>query len=100
MVEWWNETVERWNRWLYSTSRNDEAVRLVKELAELEGESMTKVVIEAVREKLVREQARQSNAGFAEKLMAIGRGTVPLWAGPALSVLHGDLLYDEYGLPM
>lgn len=100
MVEWWSETVERWKRWLCSTSRKDEAYRLVKELAELKDESMTTVVIVEAREKLVREQPRQSNAGFAEKLMAIGRGTAPLWAGPALSVLHGDLLYDEYGLPM
>lgn len=80
--------------------KNDEALRLVKELAELKGESMTTVVLEAAREQLTREQARQSNAGLAETLMPIGRGTAPLWAGPALSVLHGDLLYDEYGLPM
>lgn len=80
--------------------KNEEAVRLVKELADLKGESLTTVVIEAVREQLAREQARQANAGLAEKLLAIGRGTAPLWAEPALSILHGDLLYDEYGLPM
>lgn len=80
--------------------KNEEAYRLVKELAELKGESMTTVVIEAAREQLAREQARQSNAGLAERLMAIGRATAPLWAEPALSRLHGDLLYDEYGLPM
>ena len=32
--------------------KNEEAVRLAKELAALEGESMTTVVIEALREKL------------------------------------------------
>ena len=34
--------------------KNDEAVRLIKELARLKGESMTTVVIEAVRSELDR----------------------------------------------
>jgi uncharacterized protein HemY len=66
MVEWWNETVERWNRWLYSTSRNDEAYRLVKELAELKGESMTTIVIAAVREQLAKGRAQQASEGVSE----------------------------------
>jgi hypothetical protein len=37
--------------------KNDEAYRLIRELADREGKSMTTVVIEAVREKLERESA-------------------------------------------
>ena len=81
--------------------KNEEAYSLVKELAELEGKSMTAVVIDAVREKLEREREPEAqSAGLADQLLAIGRSTAPLWSDYALSTRHGDLLYDEYGLPM
>ena len=79
--------------------KNEEAYRLVKQLADLKGESMTTVVIEAVREQIEREQAEQSNEGLAEKLLKIGRETAPLWREPWRSTPHGDLLYDDDGLP-
>jgi len=79
--------------------KNEEAVRLVKELAELRGESMTTVVIEAVREKLEREHVPQINEARMQYLLNLGqriRETAdPEW-------LHTDQieeLYDELGLP-
>jgi antitoxin VapB len=81
--------------------KNEEAYRLIRELADLKGKSMTTVVIEAVREKLERErEPDQQSVGLADQLLAIGRSTAPLWSEYALSTRHGDLLYDEYGLPM
>lgn len=81
--------------------KNEEAYRLIKELAEREGKSMTAVVIEAVREKLERErEPEEQSVGLADQLLAIGRSTAPLWSEYTLSTRHGDLLYDEYGLPM
>jgi hypothetical protein len=81
--------------------KDDEVVRLVKELADREGKSMTAVVREAVEAQLERTRAQQEQSvGLASELLAIGRSTAPLWSEPALSTRHGDLLYDEYGLPM
>ena len=79
--------------------KNEESVRLVKERAELEVASMTTVVIEAVREKLAQERAQRANKGLAEKLLKLGRNTTPLWKEPWKSTPHGELLYDEKGLP-
>ncbi len=80
--------------------KNEEVVRLVKQLADREGKSLTAVVREAVEESLQRDRAKEQRDGLAHKLLEIGRSTAPLWVEPALSIRHGDLLYDEYGLPM
>ena len=81
--------------------KNEEAYRLIRELADREGKSMTAVVIEAVREKLEREgEPVEDTAGLADELLAIGRSTAPMWSEYSLATRHGDLLYDEYGLPM
>ncbi|MDQ3656406.1 MAG: type II toxin-antitoxin system VapB family antitoxin [Chloroflexota bacterium] len=79
--------------------KNEEAYNLVKELADLRGESMTMVVIHAVREQLKREHPDLQRQGLANKLLELGRETAPLWREPWRSTPHGDLLYDENGLP-
>lgn len=38
-------------------------------------------------------------AGLAGRLVAIGRDTAPRLKDPFRSADHGDLLYDERGLP-
>lgn len=75
--------------------KNEETHRLAQELAALTGESMTTAVTEAVREKLTRVKSR----GMAERIMKIAKQCGPLWKEPFKSVDHGDLLYDEKGLP-
>lgn len=80
--------------------KNDRAYQLVKELADLKGESMTTVVIEAVENELERTREKKDRTGLAERLLAITSGNGRLWDEPHLSTRHGDLLYDEYGLPM
>lgn len=80
--------------------KNEDVVRLVRELADREGKSMTTAVREAVEEKLARKSAADRNTGLAERLLTIGRTTARHMDEPNLSIRHGDLLYDEYGLPM
>jgi len=77
---------------------NDRACQLVKELADLKGESMTTVVIEAVEKglALVRKHHIGPRPGLAARLAEIGKRSKPLWTD---TTPHGDLLYDEYGLP-
>jgi len=78
--------------------KNEETHRLAQELAKLTGESMTAAVTEAVRERLERlRQNRRKN--IAERLMKIAKECGPLWKEPFRSMDHGDLLYDEKGLP-
>jgi len=78
--------------------KNEETHRLAQELAKLTGESMTAAVTEAVRERLERlRQNRRKN--IAERLMKIAKECGSLWKEPFRSMDHGDLLYDEKGLP-
>ena len=95
MVEWYTVKVE----WRMSLNiKNEETHRLAQELAKLTGESMTAAVTEAVRERLERlRQNRRKN--IAERLMKIAKECGPLWKEPFRSMDHGDLLYDEKGLP-
>ena len=78
--------------------KNPEATRLIHELARRTGESMTEAVTVAVRERLDR-LAQSDREGLAERLVAIGRDCAARLKEPYRSVDHGDLLYDEKGLP-
>ena len=78
--------------------KSQEAHRLVRELAELTGESMTAAVTEAVRERLARVR-REKGQSLSDQLMAIGRDCALRLKEPYKSIDHGDLLYDELGLP-
>jgi antitoxin VapB len=78
--------------------KSDEAHRLVQELALLTGESMTAAVTKAVRERLERLR-RVQNVRLSDRLLAIGKDCAAHLKEPFLSVDHGDLLYDEKGLP-
>ena len=59
---------------------------------------MTQAVTAAVREKLERIQTK-SGTGLAQRLMNIGKDCAPRLKEPFRSSEHGDLLYDEKGLP-
>jgi antitoxin VapB len=78
--------------------KNEETSRLIHELASLTGETLTGAVTSAVQERLSRLQ-REKNTGLAEHLLRIGRESAPLFKEPYRSIEHGDLLYDEMGLP-
>ena len=78
--------------------KNEETHRLVRELASVTGESMTAAVEKAVQERLERVR-RGKKGGLAERLLQIGRECAAHMKEPALSVDHGEMLYDEKGLP-
>jgi antitoxin VapB len=78
--------------------KNPEAHRLAEELAKLTGESMTAAVTTAVRERLDRLR-REQGASLADRLVEIGQDCAKRLKEPFRSTDHGDLLYDERGLP-
>lgn len=79
--------------------KNAETYRLIRELADLTGESMTGAVTEAVRERLERLAAADHRAGMADRLHAIAADMRARLPDDFFDVDHGDLLYDEKGLP-
>ena len=79
--------------------KNDEADRLARELAELTGETVTAAVTEALRERLEQLRRQRQRKGVSERLLAIGADSAPRFKEPYRSAEHGDLLYDEKGLP-
>ncbi len=78
--------------------KNEKTHRLARELARLTGESMTESVDKAVQERLQR--VRGANDGeLADRLLKIGRECAAHLKEPYRSIDHGELLYDEKGLP-
>lgn len=75
--------------------KNEETHRMAQELAFRTGESLTTAVTVAVRERLTRVKSK----GMADRIMRIAKRAAPLWKEPYKSIDHGDLLYDEKGLP-
>lgn len=78
--------------------KSEETHRLAQELERLTGESMTAVVTQAVRERLDR-MRRERAVCLADRLLAIGKDCAARLKEPSRSADHGDLLYDEWGLP-
>lgn len=79
--------------------KNVETARLIRELADLTGESMTGAVTEAVRERLERLKRAEGESGMAERILAIAAEMRTRLPDDFFDVEHGDLLYDEDGLP-
>ena len=77
--------------------KNSEADRLARELAAATGESLTEAVLNALRERLQRQQRRRSPVPLSDELMAIGRRCAQL---PVLDERGAEeiLGYDEHGL--
>ena len=78
--------------------KNEETHRMARELARLTGESMSAAVHEAIRERLERVRGR-SNDEMLKRIIKIAKECGPRWKEPYRSTEHGDLLYDEKGLP-
>ena len=78
---------------------DENAHRLARELASLTGESMTEAVTEALRERLDHVRRGRDGGGLADRLLAIGRDYAAHLNEPYRSADHGELLYDERGLP-
>ena len=79
--------------------KNDETCRLAGELARLTGETMTGAITTALRGRLEREKHCRGADALARELHAIGQRCAGLLGPGPSAVEHGDLLYDEQGLP-
>ncbi|MSP83305.1 MAG: transcription factor [Alphaproteobacteria bacterium] len=60
---------------------------------------MTRAVVEALRERIQRAEFERPHKVTAEDLHEIGRKFRRHCENPGSSLDHGELLYDEYGLP-
>ena len=79
--------------------KNDETCRLAGELARLTGETMTGAITVALRQRLAREKRLRNADARVEELLAIGRRCAELLEPGPSAVEHGELLYDDRGLP-
>lgn len=76
--------------------KDPEAHRLAQAIAQSTGETMTRVVTEALRARFERLQCRPGKASV-EELLSIAMRACSRVKRPYLD--HADLLYDERGLP-
>ncbi|MFP5335332.1 MAG: type II toxin-antitoxin system VapB family antitoxin [Actinomycetes bacterium] len=81
--------------------KNPETERLARELAAVTQESVTAAVTVAVRERLERLQGGDEGRRqqIVDTVMKIAADAGPRWREPYRSTSHGDLLYDDQGLP-
>ncbi len=77
--------------------KNEESVELARQLAELTGESVTTAVTIAVRERL--ERINRERNDRLRRILRLGDEIAARLPEPYKSIDHGDLLYDEFGLP-
>ena len=78
--------------------KSDEAYALATEIADVEKTTLTQAVIEGLRAKKRELESQDSDAIYADALQICRHSALRL-SGTMLSLAHGDLLYDEYGLP-
>lgn len=77
--------------------KDPEAHELARRLAEQTGETMTRAVTEALRERLARLTRARQPETTADDLIAIGRRCAATLKKKPVD--HGSLLYDDRGLP-
>lgn len=78
--------------------KNEETQKLARELARSTGEGITAAITHALRERLERIRG-QRGPELSEELLKIGKDCAARLKEPYRSVDHGELLYNEKGLP-
>jgi antitoxin VapB len=76
--------------------KDPEAHRLAQAISHATGESMTRVVTEALRDRLAKIERRKGRASV-EELLAIADRAAAHLKHPYVD--HADFLYDENGIP-
>ena len=79
--------------------KNNETCQLAGELARLTGDTMTGAITIALRERLERERRVRGAEKRLQKMRFIAERCARLLAPGPSAVEHGDVLYDERGLP-
>jgi antitoxin VapB len=76
--------------------KDPEAHRLAQAISHATGESMTRVVTEALRERLAKVERRKARASVEELLTIADRAAAHV---KRPYVDHAEFLYDEHGIP-
>ena len=79
--------------------KNEETCQLASELARLTGDTMTAAITMALRERLEKERRLRSAESRIREMRTIAERCASLLGPGPSSVEHGDVLYDERGLP-
>ena len=80
-------------------TESDETCQLAAELARLSGDTMTGTITIALRERLAKERRARGAAGRLREMRAIAERCARLLGPGPSAVEHGDVLYDERGMP-
>jgi len=79
--------------------KDREADELARQLAGQTGETITQALKQALRERLIRIRGRHGRTNVSGRLLAIGRRCAAHMRSPGDALDHGDLFYDDRGLP-
>ncbi len=79
--------------------KNKETCSLASELASLTGESKTAAITVALRERLEHVRRLRGLEARAQELRAIAERCAKLMGPESAGIDHGELLYDDLGLP-
>jgi antitoxin VapB len=79
--------------------KDPETDELARKLADQTGETITQALKQALRERLARIAGRHRLAGVSVRLLTIGQRCAAHMQKAGHSLDHGDLFYDERGLP-
>lgn len=81
--------------------KNEQTQRLSRELAAATGESVTQAITVAVAERLqrVHTDGQEQRLRTADRLRLIAADAGPRWGADLRARDHGDLLFDDLGLP-
>ena len=79
--------------------KTEETCRLASDLARLTGETKTGAITQALRERLHRESWQRGVDARLRRMRAIAERCATLVGPGSSSTEHGELLYDERGLP-
>jgi antitoxin VapB len=77
--------------------KDPETHNLAQALAKETGETLTRAVTTALRERLQRVRRRRQPDATVADLLTIGRRCASTLKAPPID--HGDLLYDDRGVP-
>ncbi len=79
--------------------KNEETCRLAGELAHLTGETMTGAITVALQERLERERRQRGVEERLRRMRAVAERFAAQFPDSGPPIDHGELLYDERGLP-
>ena len=79
--------------------KNERTCQLADELSRLTGETKTGAITVALEERLEREQRQRSVEERLRRMRAISKPLAARLRAGGPTIDHGELLYDERGLP-